>query len=176
MTSWPRLRAFVRRLRGRAQWERALDDELRTYVEQQMDDRIRRGMAPAEARRTALAHLGGMEQVDASGGSRTQAGAWLDTIGQDLRSAFARSSFPAATQRGSSEASLSGWRHSRRPRAAECVLLLPFGGVTDQKRLVRVSVNRNCGRPDCWTRMVNSADYEALREGLTGLQDSRPTR
>ena len=50
-------------------------------------------------------------------------------------------------------------------------LLLPFGGVTNQKRLVRVSVSRNCGRPDCWTRMATPADYEALREGLTGLQD-----
>ena len=48
-------------------------------------------------------------------------------------------------------------------------LILPFPQVTDQHRLVRVSVSRNCGRPDCWNRMSSPADYDALREGLTGL-------
>jgi predicted permease len=49
-------------------------------------------------------------------------------------------------------------------------LILPFPQVTDQHRLVRVSVSRNCGRPDCWIRMSSPDDYEALREGLTGVQ------
>ena len=49
-------------------------------------------------------------------------------------------------------------------------LILPFPQVTDQHRLVRVSVSRNCGRPDCWIRMSSSDAYDALREGLTGLQ------
>jgi putative ABC transport system permease protein len=49
-------------------------------------------------------------------------------------------------------------------------LILPFPQVADQHRLVRVSVSRNCGRPDCWSRMSLPADYDALREGLTGLQ------
>ena len=31
-------------------------------------------------------------------------------------------------------------------------------------------MSRNCGRPDCWTRMSAPAHYEALREGLTGVQ------
>ena len=46
----------------------------------------------------------------------------------------------------------------------------PFAGVSGQDRLVRVSVSRNCGRPDCWSRMSSLPDYLALREGLTGLQ------
>jgi putative ABC transport system permease protein len=49
-------------------------------------------------------------------------------------------------------------------------LILPFPQVTDQHRLVRVSVSRNCGRPDCWIRMSSPDDYNALREGLTGVQ------
>jgi putative ABC transport system permease protein len=49
-------------------------------------------------------------------------------------------------------------------------LILPFPQVTDQHRLVRISVSRNCGRPDCWSRMSSPADYEALGEGLSGLQ------
>src|SRR5688572_29216546 len=48
-------------------------------------------------------------------------------------------------------------------------LILPFPQVTAQDRLVRISVSRNCGGPDCWTRMSSPADYDALREGLTGL-------
>jgi predicted permease len=49
-------------------------------------------------------------------------------------------------------------------------LILPFPQVTDQHRLVRISVSRNCGRPDCWSRMSLPADFDALSEGLTGLQ------
>ena len=49
-------------------------------------------------------------------------------------------------------------------------LIGPFPEVTAQQRLVRVQVNRNCGRPDCWTRMSSTSDYDALRDGLTGLQ------
>jgi putative ABC transport system permease protein len=50
------------------------------------------------------------------------------------------------------------------------LLRLPFPEVADQERLVRVSVSRNCGRPDCWIRMSAPSDYDALRDGLTRLQ------
>jgi predicted permease len=50
------------------------------------------------------------------------------------------------------------------------LLVLPFPEVTEQKRLVRVSVSRNCGRPGCWIRMSSPADYDVLRKGLTGVQ------
>lgn len=49
-------------------------------------------------------------------------------------------------------------------------MVLPFPAVADQPYLVRVSVSRNCGRPDCWSRMSTPADYQALREGLSGLR------
>jgi len=49
-------------------------------------------------------------------------------------------------------------------------LILPFPQITDQHRLVRITVSRNCGRPDCWSRMSLPADFAALSEGLTGLQ------
>lgn len=49
-------------------------------------------------------------------------------------------------------------------------MVLPFPEVIEQKRLARVSVNRNCGRPDCWIRMSSPEDYVALREGLHGVQ------
>ena len=43
--------------------ERELDAELRAYLELEVEENIRRGMAPKEARRTALARLGGVETV-----------------------------------------------------------------------------------------------------------------
>ena len=49
-------------------------------------------------------------------------------------------------------------------------LLLPFQGIADQDRLVRVSVSENCGRPDCWRRMFSPADYRTLQEGLHSVQ------
>ena len=53
------------------------------------------------------------------------------------------------------------------------VMFLPFPGVTDQERLVRVAVTRNCGRPDCWSRMSSPSDYSALQHGLLACRDSR---
>jgi predicted permease len=49
-------------------------------------------------------------------------------------------------------------------------MVLPFPGVADQPRLVRVSVTRNCGRPDCWIPMTTPGDYQAVREGLSGVE------
>ena len=43
--------------------ERELDAELQAYLELEVDENIRRGMAPQEARRAALARLGGVETV-----------------------------------------------------------------------------------------------------------------
>ncbi len=60
------LRHFAVRLRNlfrREPLERELDAELRAYVELDVAENIRRGMAPKEARRTALARVGGLEMV-----------------------------------------------------------------------------------------------------------------
>ena len=43
--------------------ERELDAELQSYLELDVEENIRRGMAPKEARRMALARLGGVETV-----------------------------------------------------------------------------------------------------------------
>ena len=61
-----RLRIFAVRLLNlfrRAALERELDAELRAYVELDAAENIRRGMAPQEARRTALARSGGLDMI-----------------------------------------------------------------------------------------------------------------
>ena len=60
------LRHFAVRLLNlfrREPLERELDAELRAYVELDVAENIARGMAPNEARRTALARLGGLDMV-----------------------------------------------------------------------------------------------------------------
>ena len=61
-----RLRIFAVRLLNlvrRGSLERELDAELQAYVELDAAENIRRGMAPQEARRTALARVGGLEMI-----------------------------------------------------------------------------------------------------------------
>ena len=61
-----RMRDFAARLANlcrRERLEHELDVELQTYLELDVEENIRRGMSPKEARRTALARLGGVEAV-----------------------------------------------------------------------------------------------------------------
>src|SRR6266851_3566312 len=61
-----RIRAFFFRLAGlfdRRRRERELADELESHLQLHIEDNLRRGMTPVEARRQALIKLGGIEQT-----------------------------------------------------------------------------------------------------------------
>jgi predicted permease len=61
-----RIRAFFFRLAGlfdRDRTERELADELESHLQLHIEDNLRRGMTPVEARRQALIKLGGVEQT-----------------------------------------------------------------------------------------------------------------
>ena len=61
-----RVRAFFVRLAGlfdRRRQERELADELESHLQLHIDDNLRAGMTPVEARRQALIKLGGIEQT-----------------------------------------------------------------------------------------------------------------
>ncbi len=63
------LRIFFLRLRNlfhNSQLERELHDELDSHLQLHIDDNLRSGMSPAEARRDALLKLGGLEQTKES--------------------------------------------------------------------------------------------------------------
>ncbi len=81
------LRAFLARLRGVFTKHRADDDlraELESHLELETAEYIRRGMAPAEARRQALLASGGL--VQAAEAVRDQRGLpWLESAAADLR-------------------------------------------------------------------------------------------
>jgi predicted permease len=85
---------ILHRLASIASWifrrdraEQQLDDEIRSFVEMATADRIRDGVPAAEARRQALADIGGVERMKES--VRTgRHGALLDDLGRDVRYAF----------------------------------------------------------------------------------------
>ena len=85
MIDW--LRIFVARLRGlfgTNRLEQELDDELREHIELLVEENIRRGVTPADARRSALRSFGGVEQVKEA--YRDQRGLPIvETLLQDLR-------------------------------------------------------------------------------------------
>jgi hypothetical protein len=79
-----RLLAMARRWLGVDARDRTLDAELESFLQHEMDARIDEGMTPGEARRTALASIGGIQQVkERARDART--GAWLDALWRDTR-------------------------------------------------------------------------------------------
>ena len=81
------LRAFWMRLRGllgAGHDEAELEAELESHLQMHIDDNLRAGMTPKEARRDAVIRLGGMEQTRQAYRER-QTLPWMDTLGQDVR-------------------------------------------------------------------------------------------
>jgi predicted permease len=82
-----RLISVVRWMLKRDQAERALDEELRSFVEMSAAAKEHEGATPVDARRLAMLELGGIEQVRERVRSGRYGG-WLDEIGRDVRYAL----------------------------------------------------------------------------------------
>src|SRR5882762_10016337 len=75
------------RLRGlfeHKRLERELDDEVRFHLEMQIEDNLKAGMDPAEARYAALRSFGGLEHMKETYRER-RTFAVVETTAQDLR-------------------------------------------------------------------------------------------
>src|SRR5215813_11450106 len=59
-------------------------DELESHLQFHIEDNLRRGMTPEQARRDALINLGGMEQTRQAYRER-QSLPWIEMLGQDAR-------------------------------------------------------------------------------------------
>lgn len=84
MKFWTRTRNLFTNLLRKQKVERQLDDELRAYVDLLTDEKVAAGLPVAEARRLALAELGGMEQVKQTVRDH-RAGTRFEALGQDVR-------------------------------------------------------------------------------------------
>jgi len=82
-----RLRIFFHRLLGlflKRKLERELEEEIRSHLEIQIEDNLRQGMSPEDARRAAQIRFGGVEQVKEAYRDKSRLG-WIETLWQDLR-------------------------------------------------------------------------------------------
>ncbi len=79
------IRGLIRNLLRRERVESELDLEVRSYADLLQEENMSKGMSSEEARRAARIEVGGPEQIkEEVRGAR--AGAWIETVWQDLRS------------------------------------------------------------------------------------------
>src|SRR5215813_13346881 len=81
------LRVFLRRLRGmlfKQRFERDLEEEIRSHLEMQIEENVRQGMSPEDARQAASRKFGGVIQVKEAYRDRLSLPA-VETAFQDLR-------------------------------------------------------------------------------------------
>ena len=85
-----KLRAWLLRFKGlflKHARERELADEIESHLQMHIDDNIRRGMSPQEARRIAVMKLGGIDQAKEAYRDRATI-PFLESLLQDLRFAL----------------------------------------------------------------------------------------
>src|ERR1700679_4296671 len=79
------IRGLIRNLLRRERVESELDLEVRGYAALLEEEHMSKGMNPEEARRAARIEMGGAEQIKEEVRG-VRAGAWIETVRQDLRS------------------------------------------------------------------------------------------
>ncbi len=84
MKLWSRTTSMLRNLFRKRQVEKQLDDEMHAYVDMLTDERIAAGMSASEARRTAQAEFGGIEQLKQAVRDQ-RAGTDVELLWQDAR-------------------------------------------------------------------------------------------
>ncbi|HWC18196.1 MAG TPA: ABC transporter permease, partial [Terriglobales bacterium] len=82
--SFAKINSFFRNLLRKEEVEEELDQEVSSYVAMLADEKIARGMSREQAVRAARIELGGSDQVKEQV-REVRAGAWLASLGQDLR-------------------------------------------------------------------------------------------
>jgi putative ABC transport system permease protein len=87
MGFWLRIKAAAFNLLRKHKVESDLDAEIREYVEAVVEEKVGSGMSPPEARRTALAEMGGMEQVKQAV-RESHSGMSIELLWQDVRYAM----------------------------------------------------------------------------------------
>jgi putative ABC transport system permease protein len=81
------VKSFLRRVRGLWHSEaihREITDELQFHIDMRVEENIRRGMSPDEARRDAERSFGNLTRIKEQGYD-VRGGRWLETVWQDLR-------------------------------------------------------------------------------------------
>ncbi len=172
MRSPRRLLGLWRSLFSRSRLDRELDEELRDYLEALVERKVRAGLGEAEARRTALVEMGGLEQVKDEVRSGRAFSGLLATMG-DLRHAFrmiGRMPGLAAVVIGSLGVGIGvntavfSW--------IQAVVLRPLPGVATPRLLARGAARGNRILPRGLVARVPGPEGGARRvRGASGLSD-----
>ena len=173
-TWWSRLKALTRRLAAGENADRALDEEIQAYLREDIDARIRSGDSLEEARRAALAELGGVEQVKESVRD-VRTGAWLDALLQDVRygvRTLVKTPDYSLAVVGSLSLGIASVIAA--VAFANGITFRPFPGVRDQRELVEIRIEE-CSRSHsgCIPMDTRHDDYLALRESGDGSAGNR---
>jgi hypothetical protein len=164
-----RVAAIVRRWLGRGAKDRALDAELESFVEHEIDARVESGMTPEQARRTALAAVGGLQQVRELA-REARAGAWTEALVRDVRSAVrtaGRSPVLSFAIVGSLAAGITVTIVAY--AFVNASMFKAYPGVSQQGRMFELDLRRSVsGRPHGHS-MGSAEDYQALRTGLAAV-------
>jgi predicted permease len=153
---WTRvLAARLRGLAGRRRVDRELDEELRFHLEMRIEDNLRSGMQPGEARHAALRDFGGVESVKEQYRERSSI-ALIETTLRDIRYAlrtFRRSPGYSA--------------------AAIAVLALAIGANTAMFSVLHALLIEPLPyeAPDELVMLWTEAPSQGVREGRTAYRD-----
>jgi len=162
-----RVRSFVRNVLSRDRVERDLDDELQAALDLLIDEELARGKSPADARRSALLTLGGIETVKVQVRD-ARAGAWFDTVLGDIRYAarlLVRN--PIFTLTAALSLAIGIGATTTIFTVANGLLLRSAIGVTDPGRLVDITRSKDRGGPGI--DPISYPDYLEVRRRATTL-------
>jgi putative ABC transport system permease protein len=166
------IRAFLIRLGGclwRTRREQELNDEIDSHLQLHIDDNIRAGMIPDEARRQAVLKLGSVEATKEAMRDR-QSLPWLEHLAQDVRFAFrSLRKSPGFTTVAVLTLALCIGANSAVFSVVHSILLKPYPWP-ESERLVQIfnSFARLGGQGPT----LSPADYLDRRKGVTSLEES----
>ncbi len=168
-----RLTSLLRNLFRKKREERELDEEVRTHEQLLVDENIRAGMNPQEARRQARLELGGVEQVKEQV-REIRAGHLLETLGCDVRYAarMMRRS-PAFTTTAVLTLALGIGANTAVFSVVNTVLLRPLP-YPDSDRLVQIwSTNPHTNHWGKWTAYPRFEDWRHLNTVFEEMATAR---
>ena len=146
---------------------RELDDELQAALDVLIDEELREGKSPADARRSALLTLGGIETVKVQVRD-ARAGAWFDTVLGDIRYGATLVRNPIFTLTAALSLAIGIGATTTIFTVANGLLLRSAIGVTDPGRLVDITRSKDAGWP--WNRScISYPDYLEVRRRATTL-------
>jgi putative ABC transport system permease protein len=157
-------RAWFMRVGGlfsKARRERELADELESHLQLHIEDNLRTGMPPVEARRQALIRLGGMEQAKEVYRDRASL-RWVETVIQDVRYGLRMlAKDPGFTAIALVTLALGIGGTTAIFSVVECALLDPFPYADSHRLVMLAGDNIAQGKSDwAWLHASEFMDYQ----------------